>query len=166
MSPPAIAVRAAAPADAARIGELHDQFRAYLRSLGDVTDFRFDAKVYLRDGFGPNAAFGGLVAECDGVVAGYLLHHPAYDVDRALRQLFVADLFVDERLRGRGVGRALMAGAGDVCRRLGGGELVWTVFAPNRLAHDFYAGLGAEPLPDLQLMRLSLSISSGPVRLR
>jgi GNAT superfamily N-acetyltransferase len=156
VSPSAIAVRAAGPADAARIAELHDRFKDYLRSLGDDTDFKFDARVYLRDGFGEHPAFGGLVAECDGVVAGYLLHHPAYDVDRAMRQLFVADLFVEERFRGRGVGRALMDGAAEVCSRMGGGEVLWTVFAPNRLAHDFYRGLGAEYLADLQLMRLAV----------
>lgn len=156
MSRSELAVRPATPRDAARIAELHDRFKDYLRSLGDDTDFKFDARVYLRDGFAEHPAFGGLVAECDGIVAGYLLHHPAYDVDRAMRQLFVADLFVDERFRGRGVGRALMDGAAEVCARLGGGELVWTVFAPNRLAHDFYARLGAEPLRDLQLMRLGI----------
>ncbi len=152
-----IAVRAAGPGDAARIAELHDQFKLYLRGLGDDTDFRFDAAAYLRDGFGPSAAFGGLVAECNSVVGGYLLYHPGYDVDRARRQLHVVDLFVEERLRRRGVGRALWGEAENVGRRLGAHELYWSVFEPNQLAHDFYRRLGAEHVSGLRYLRLPLT---------
>lgn len=87
-------IRAAAFEDAERIGKMAGEFADYLRSLGDDTDFKFDAAAYRRDGFGPNAAFAGLVAELDGALAGYLLYHFGYDVDRASRIMHVVDLWV------------------------------------------------------------------------
>lgn len=124
-------------ADAQIIGELARQFADYLRSLGDMTDFQFNAETYLRDGFGPNPAFAGIVAEANGEVAGYLLYHFGYDVDRALRLLHVIDLYVRPEVRGRGVGRALMDEAARLCREGGGRELCWAVYRPNILATQF-----------------------------
>jgi hypothetical protein len=70
-------IRNATAADADAIGKLAREFQAYLRALGDRTHFEFTAETYLRDGFGPNAAFSGLVAERNGEVIGYLLYHLA-----------------------------------------------------------------------------------------
>lgn len=147
-------IRPATPADADAVVALHRQCAAFLTGLGDPTIFRFDKDAYLRDGFGAQAAFGGLVAERAGPVVGYLLHHSGYDVDRVVRQLWVADLYVADHARQSGVGRALMAAAADVCRQQGGTELVWSVYRPNRQAFAFFERLGARHVDDLQLMSL------------
>ncbi|MFN8457818.1 MAG: hypothetical protein U0401_24715 [Anaerolineae bacterium] len=68
------------------------QSAAHLRSVGDETDFQFNAEVYRRDGFGDHPAFAGIVAELDQRLVGYLLYTFGYDTDRALRYLFVIDL--------------------------------------------------------------------------
>lgn len=145
-------IRAATPEDAAAVGELAQQFATYLRSLGDPTDFQFTADTYLRDGFGPNPAFSGLVAESEGKVIGYLLYHFGYDTDRAIRLLHVIDLYVHESVRRHGVGRALMEAAAQVCRQAGGRELFWSVYAPNKLAAAFYERLGARYTQELKFM--------------
>ncbi len=98
-------IRAAMADDAEAIGELARQFAVYLRLLGDTTNFQFDAGIYLRDGFGPNPAFSGLVAEIDGQVIGYLIYYSGYDVDRAIKLLHIADLYVHEKARKNGAGR-------------------------------------------------------------
>ena len=139
--------------DAEAVARLYAQSAAYLRALGDDTDFQFSAEVFVRDGFGPRAAFSGLGAEVEGVLGGYLLYTFGYDTDRALRYLFVLDLLVDEPMRRHGVGRALMEHAAMVCREAGGQELFWAVYAPNQAALDFYTRLGAEAITDLRFMR-------------
>lgn len=148
----ALTIRPATRADAEAVGQLMAQSADYLRALGDTTDFRFTAETYLRDGFGPNPAFAGLVAEVDGKVVGHLLYHFGYDTDRALRLLYVIDLMVQESIRGQGVGKALMLRAADLCREAGGSELVWAVYKPNRLAAEFYERLGAKYIEDLNFM--------------
>ena len=70
------------------------EFQDYLRALGDCTEFVFTADTYLRDGFGSHPAFSGLVAELGGKVIGYLLYNFGYDTDRAMRLMWVIDLFV------------------------------------------------------------------------
>ena len=152
MSPWNLTIRAATANDAVAIGELAQQFATYLRSLGDPTDFRFNAETYLRDGFGPPPAFAGLVAEVDGRVVGYLLYHFGYDTDRAMRLLHVIDLYVHEGARRHGAGRALMHAAAHICRQAGGRELFWSVYAPNTLAAEFYERLGARYTKDLKFM--------------
>jgi ribosomal protein S18 acetylase RimI-like enzyme len=153
---PQFHVRAAAAEDAGAVGRLAAEFAEYLRALGDESDFRFDAGVYLLDGFGESPAFAGLVAGGGDEIIGYLLYHPGYDVDYAARTLHVVDLYVGEAFRGRGVGRALTEHAARVCRVLGGTQLFWSVYAPNKAALRFYERLGARLTRDMLFMRLDV----------
>ncbi len=149
-------IRACIPEDAPEIERLYLQSVAHLQSLGDTDDFLFSAEVYVCDGFGANPAFAGLVAEAGEQLLGYLLYQMNYDTDAAARSLFILDLAVDEAARRQGVGRALMDAAADLCRTLGGSELVWAVYNKNQLAFDFYLSLGAKPLTELTWMHLAV----------
>jgi GNAT superfamily N-acetyltransferase len=147
-------IRPIQPEDAAEMERLYAQSAAYLRSLGDETEFKFDADVYRRDGFGEPPAFQGIVAQVDKTLVGYLLYNFGYDTDRALRYLFVLDLLVDEAWRGRGLGQQLMQAAAQICRNAGGSELFWAVYLKNHRALDFYQKLGGKAITDLQFMTL------------
>ena len=131
-------------------------FGAYLTGLGDSWAHNFTAARYLEDGFGPNPAFHGIIAEDAGGPLGYLLLSPSYDVDRAMRIEIVVDLWVNERARGKGVGKALMKAAADEARSRGARQLLWAVFKPNRLAADFYRSIGGKMVDDLDWMYLPL----------
>ncbi len=150
-------IRPAKPEDAESIGKLAKEFIEYLRSLGDEAEQKFDAKVYLRDGFGTNPAFSGIVSEQAGEILGYLLYHFGYDADYAVRTLHVVDLYVSEKHRGQGTGRALMKEAGEICRAAGGAQLFWAVYKPNKMAINFYEQLGARFTQNMLYMKLDLS---------
>jgi ribosomal protein S18 acetylase RimI-like enzyme len=147
-------IRAASAEDAQSVGKLAQQFADYLRSLGDTTDFKLNAQTYLRDGFGTNPAFSGLVAEQDNDIVGYLLYHFGYDTDNAMRILHVVDLYVDERVRRQGVGKALMSAAAKLSRDAGGMQLFWSVYVNNKMAASFYESLGARYTKDLLFMTI------------
>jgi GNAT superfamily N-acetyltransferase len=149
-------IRTAIAEDAQAIGQLAKEFAEYLRSLGDVVDIQFGAEAYLRDGFGSSPAFSGLVAEHRGEIIGYLLYHPGYDVDYVTRTIHVVDLYVWEKWRRQGAGRALMEEAARICRRLGGAQLFRSVYAQNKEALAFYRSLGARSTRDLEFMRLDV----------
>lgn len=148
-------IRAARADDAFSVGALAQQFANYLRELGDTSEFRLTAEAYLRDGFGENPAFAGLVAEEDGHVVGYLLYHFGYDSDRAARTLDIADLYVERTKRNQGVGKALMEQAAKIARDAGAEHMVWAVFRPNDLATKFYEKIGAQRIDDIFLMKLN-----------
>jgi GNAT superfamily N-acetyltransferase len=160
--PLTLSIRPIAPDDGEIIEKLYQQSVAVLRSLGDSSDFRFSARVYRRDGFGDRPAFSGVVAVLDEKLVGYLLYTFGYDTDQSIRNLFVVDLCVDEVVRGRGIGKALMERAAEICRRTGGGELVWAVHAKNHAAIAFYRQLGADFIvDDLRFMTLGVSAGVG-----
>ena len=150
-------VRPAQEADATAIGLLAQQFAEYLRSLGDETDFQFGPAEVLRDGFGANPAFTGIVAERQAEILGYLLYHFGYDTDRGVRQLHVIDLYVRDDARRQGIGHALMNAAAAICREHGGRELFWSVYEPNQLAANFYERLGGRYLQVLKFMTWPVS---------
>ena len=147
-------IRPIAPGDATDVIAMSREFAAFLRSLGDKSPLNFDVTAFRRDGFGPHRAFDGVIAFVERKPAGYLLFHFGYDVDRSMRLVFIVDLWVRESVRRAGVGRALMAEAARIAREFGAAELVWCVFDPNRLAFNFYEGLGAEPIRDLTWMSI------------
>lgn len=147
-------IRPIAPDDAADVIAMSREFAAYLRALGDKAPLNFDAKAFREAGFGPRRAFDGIIAFVERKPAGYLLFHFGYDVDRSMRLVHIVDLWVRESVRRAGVGRALMAEAARIAREFGAAELVWCVFDPNRLAFNFYEGLGAERIRDLTWMSI------------
>jgi ribosomal protein S18 acetylase RimI-like enzyme len=149
-------IRPALAADADSIGRMAQQFAAYLRTLGDTTDFQFDAQAYLRDGFGPRPAFFGFVAEINDQIVGYLLYHHGYDTDHAVRLLQIIDLYVEESMRGQGAGRALMEAAVSIGRQEEARWLLWSVYHRNKTAIDFYQRLGARFLEDIDFMYLEI----------
>lgn len=152
-----IYIRESTPEDANKISQLASQCASNLKRMGDPIDFKFTADTYLRDGFGPDPAFSGLVAEVDGQVIGYLLYHYGYDTDRAIRLMYVIDLLVQEEMRGKGCGTGLMDAAARNGKKVGVVELIWSVYPPNQQAAEFYQRLGAHYLEDLRFMVWQLS---------
>lgn len=150
----ALNIRPACASDACDIGDLAQQFAIYLRSLGDQTDFKLTAEAYLRDGFGEQPAFHGIVAEDDNRVIGYLLYHFGYDSDEAARILHIVDLYVDAGRRKQGVGYILMKVAAGIAREAGANDMIWSVYHANVLATAFYEKLGARRVDDVFFMKL------------
>jgi len=149
-------VRHAVESDADAIANLSADFEVYLRALGDTTSCHFTAETFRRDGFGDEPAIRGLVAQNDAEIAGYLLYTFGYDTDQACKTLNIEDLYVSEQCRKRGIGKALMEMAQEVCRSTGGKEICWSVYKSNTPAYDFYARLGANLVDDEDFMYLAV----------
>lgn len=151
-----ISIRTANSKDAVAISELSREFSDYLRSLGDTETEWISSEIYLRDGFGPNPAFVGLVAESEGKITGYLLYHQGYDTDYLTRTLYIIDLYVQAAWRRHGIGCKLIEEAANICRSIGGTQLFWSVYSRNETVLAFYKSLGARFTKDLVFMRLDV----------
>ena len=101
------------------------------------------AEDLARDGFGENPRFRALIAEWNEQLAGYALFF-GYFSTWAGRGLFLEDLFVRENLRGRGIGKALLAAVARVAVDEGCSGIHWEVLHWNEKAIDLYKALGAE----------------------
>jgi GNAT superfamily N-acetyltransferase len=107
-----------------------------------------------RDGFGENPRFSALIAEWDGQAAGYAVFF-GYFSTWAGRALYLEDLFVREKFRGKGIGKELLAAVARVAVDDGCYGMHWEVLDWNRKAIELYKALGAE-FPD-QWRRVMLS---------
>ena len=110
----------------------------------------FTAERFRSDGFGDDRAFETLVAEAADGLLGYAIFYPGYDTDSASRGIYLADLYVRDAFRGRGVGRALVEGLAAHGRSGDANWMFWSVRRRNRRARRFYRALAPE-LPGVLL---------------
>ncbi len=135
-------IRAAVREDAAAVAALGNAL-----NLQHGLPEAFTEATVLRDGFEGPRRFSLLVAvsqdrPADRLV-GYALYHPQYNSDKPGWGLWLVDLFVEPELRGRGLGRRLLAAVAAEAVATGAVSLWWGVVSANRKARDFYAALGA-----------------------
>ena len=69
--------------------------------------------------------------------------------------LYLEDLFVRPEHRGKGYGRALLIYLAKIARERGCGRMEWAVLDWNKPAIEFYRKLGAKPLDEWTVFRLT-----------
>jgi GNAT superfamily N-acetyltransferase len=80
--------------------------------------------------------------------AGFALWFYNFSTFRGRHGIYLEDLFVRPAFRGRGIGRALLAGLAARCVREGLARLEWSVLDWNESALVFYRSLGARAMED------------------
>ena len=105
------------------------------------------------DGFGERKAFHCFVAESEGAVAGMALVYPRYSTWKGLI-LHLEDLIVTEKMRGNGIGAALLDEVVRYGARLGVKRISWEVLDWNVPAIEFYERKGARLLRDWEVVHL------------
>jgi GNAT superfamily N-acetyltransferase len=69
--------------------------------------------------------------------------------------LYLEDLFVRPAVRGKGYGRALLGRLAQIAQERGCGRMEWAVLDWNDPAIQFYRKLGAEPMNEWTVFRLT-----------
>jgi GNAT superfamily N-acetyltransferase len=69
--------------------------------------------------------------------------------------LYLEDLFVKPEKRGKGFGRALLVELAKIARVRGCGRMEWAVLDWNEPAIKFYRALGAQPMHEWTVFRLT-----------
>lgn len=129
-----VIIREGKPNDIPQVLALVKELAAYERAPQEVTN---TAEDMLRDGFGPNPAFGFFVAEIEGVVIGIALHYIRYSTWKG-RMLYLEDIVVKENLRGNGIGKLLFEKCLQLASREKYAGMVWQVLDWNEPALNFY----------------------------
>ena len=94
-------------------------------------------------------AFQG--AEC----AGFALFFTNYSTFLGKSGLYLEDIFVKPHLRRKGIGLALLKKLAAIARARDYGRMEWSVLDWNEPAINFYKKLGAVPLDDWRLFRMT-----------
>lgn len=69
--------------------------------------------------------------------------------------IYLEDLYVDEAQRGKGFGKALLIYLAKLAQARGCGRLEWSVLNWNEPAINFYRSLGAAPMDEWRVYRVS-----------
>ena len=96
-----------------------------------------------------------LIAELDGEPVGYALYFYNFSTFLGRAGLYLEDLYVRRNARKKGIGRALFAAVARTAKERGCGRLEWICLDWNKPSIDFYLSLGAKPLDDWTLYRLT-----------
>ena len=106
----------------------------------------------LRDGFGPRPKFRALIAEWEGETAGYASFFYFYSTFQGRPALFLEDLFVSDKFRGHGIGKALLVAVAKLALDENCFGLRWEVLDWNTPAIKFYEKLGADFLHERKVV--------------
>ncbi len=130
----AIEIRRAVKEDCPRLMELITELAVYERAPEEVTA---TLEHFTGSGFGPNPVWWAFVAEEDGYVEGFALYYIRYSTWKGQR-MYLEDLIVTEKMRGRGLGKLLFDRLIDEAKEKKFSGLVWQVLDWNEPAINFY----------------------------
>src|SRR5262249_44985185 len=105
--------------------------------------------------FGPRPQAEVLVAYAGERPAGFALFFHNFSTFVGRRGLYLEDLFVKPELRGAGIGKRLLAELARIAVERDCGRFEWSVLDWNEPAIGFYKKLGAVPMADWTIFRVS-----------
>ncbi|HNJ80220.1 MAG TPA: GNAT family N-acetyltransferase [Methanoregulaceae archaeon] len=89
------------------------------------------------------------------VAVGFVTFFFTYSTFLARPTLYLEDLFVLPEARGKGAGKALLLHLAKLARERGCARMEWAVLDWNKPAIDFYRSLGAAPMDEWTVFRLT-----------
>jgi GNAT superfamily N-acetyltransferase len=145
-------IRPATPDDLETIARLIRALAEYERLTHEVV---LDEKILREHLFGPRPYAEVLLAEEAGEVVGFALFFHNYSTFIGKPTLYLEDLFVRPEHRGKGHGKALLQALARLALERDCGRLEWSVLNWNEPAIGFYRSLGAVPMHDWTVFRLT-----------
>jgi GNAT superfamily N-acetyltransferase len=133
-----------------------------LRLIKELAEYErmADLVVATEDGlretlFGARPSAEVLIAREGDEPAGFALFFHNYSTFLGRPGLYLEDLFVVPKFRGRGHGRALLERLAAIAVERNCGRFEWSVLDWNEPAIGFYKKLGAKPLDDWTIFRVA-----------
>ena len=147
-----INIRSAIASDCAQILIFIEGLADYEKLAHEVVASEEDLRRTL---FGDNPSAEVVIAELDGLPAGFALFFTSYSTFLARPGIYLEDLFVLPELRGNGIGKVLLAHLAGLVVERDMGRLDWSVLDWNEPAIKFYEQLGAKGMTDWTQYRLT-----------
>ena len=145
-------IRPANRNDIPKISELIRALAEYERLAHVVSFEERDLDAHL---FSPKRYAEVLLAEDAGEVVGFALFFHNYSTFRAKPGIYLEDLFVQPEKRSRGHGKALLIALARLAVERDCSRLEWAVLNWNEPAIGFYRSLGALPMNEWTVYRLT-----------
>jgi GNAT superfamily N-acetyltransferase len=147
-----IQIHAATEADVPVILSLIKALAEYERLAHEVVATEAMVRESL---FGAAPHAHAVIARIDGEVVGFMIWFSTYSTFLSRPGIYLEDLFVLPAWRGRGVGKALLRHLARIAIDRGCGRIEWSVLDWNETAIRFYRGIGARPMDEWTVYRMS-----------
>lgn len=147
-----LTIRRARPGEAGLVLGFIRELAEYERLLHEVRAGEAEVDAAL---FCENPRVFCDLAFLDGEPVGFALYFYNFSTFLGRHGIWLEDLYVRESLRGRGIGKALLAGLARRCVAEGLGRLEWWVLDWNAPAIATYRALGAQPMEEWTVQRLT-----------
>lgn len=146
-------IRPALPADVPEIHAMVRELADYEKSLPEAkaTEQQFHDALF---GAHP-AAFAHVAEDEAGRTVGFALWFRNFSTWTGTHGIYLEDLYVRPESRGGGHGKALLRELARICVERGYGRLEWSVLDWNEPSIAFYRSLGAAPMDEWTVYRLS-----------
>lgn len=159
-TPRSIHIRPATPADVPLILQFIKDLAEYERDPLAVVATEASLHQHLfGSGLAPHRTAAPtaecLIGEIDGVAHGFAVFFHNFSTWKGRPGLYLEDLFVRPEHRGVGLGKALLAAVAKIAHTRACPRMEWAVLDWNTPAIDFYRSLGAHPLQEWSIFRMT-----------
>ncbi len=145
-------IRPARPDDVPLIRNFIGELAEYERLADQVVATEASLRETL---FGEQPAAEVLICEWRNQPAGFAVFFHNYSTFLGKAGLYLEDLYVRPALRGKGLGRALLQALARIAVERGCPRFEWAVLDWNQPAIEFYQSMGARPLDEWTVYRLT-----------
>lgn len=145
-------IRSATADDVPLVLEFVKALAEYEKLSGHVTATETTLRESL---FGPQPGAEVLLASENDTPVGFAVFFHNFSTFLGVKGLWLEDIFVKPAFRGRGHGKALLLHLARIAHERGCGRFEWSALDWNTPAWDFYRALGAVPLEDWTMFRLT-----------
>lgn len=114
-----------------------------------------DEILLSRSLFGKNSSVNALIAEFKGETAGMAIYFFNFSTFLGRPGIYLEDLFIRPQFRGLNIGKTLLIELVKIAKQKNCGKVEWAVLDWNLSAIEFYKKLGAEPVNDWTIFRLT-----------
>ena len=133
--------------------------RSLVQELADYETLGHEVVATLEDLrkslFGPRRFAEVILAEADGDPAGFAVFFHNYSTFLGRPGIYLEDLYVRPKFRRVGIGRLLLTELARLATERGCGRVEWSVLHWNESAAAFYKALGARPMEDWTVFRIT-----------
>ena len=151
MNMPKFNIRPAQPNEAGLILEFIKKLAEYEKCSDEVVA---DEQTIYNSIFAEKSA-EVVFAEEDGVVIGFALFFHNFSTFVGRKGLYLEDLFIIPEKRGLGYGKAILKYLADIAVERNCGRMEWICLDWNAPSLAFYRSIGAVPLDELTVQRMT-----------
>lgn len=148
-----IKIRKAKPEDKDDIIKLIIELAEFEKLAPPDEDAR---KRLIKEAFSLNPSFEILVADKKGEILGYAFYFYTFSSFKAMKTLYLEDIFITEKYRNAGIGKLFFKELIEIASKSRCGRMEWCVLNWNVNAIEFYNKLGAKPMDEWTTYRLEL----------